>query len=210
MKKVILIGDSIREGYGKYVKDALKDEAVVLYPNENCRFAQYLYRTVFDWKKNGEWGDGADVIHWNAGLWDCLRLFGDDPMTPPETYAIMIKRIDRLLRMLYPDAKIVFATSTKVIEERYGENFKRYNKDIEEYNRIALEALKDTDTVINDLYSFTAELPLDCYSDMTHLNNEKGANAMTNKVLDVICSELGIEKKNYNVKNYCADKPIGL
>ena len=81
---------------------------------------------------------------------------------------------------------------------------------IEEYNRIAVEALKDTDTVINDLYSFTAALPESFYSDVTHLYTADGTNAMVNRVLDVICPELGIEKKNYDVKNYVAVKPIGL
>ena len=46
VKKIILIGDSIRIGYDKYVKDALKDKAEVFYPSENCRFAQYVLRTV--------------------------------------------------------------------------------------------------------------------------------------------------------------------
>ena len=210
MKKIVLIGDSIRMGYDKYVKDALKDEAEVFYPGENCRFAQYVLRAVSDWRKDGNWGDDADLVHWNAGLWDTLRLYGDEPLTPPEMYAEMIRRVDKRLRFLFPKAKFVFATSTRVLENRYGKDFKRYNKDIEEYNKIALDVLKDTDTVINDLYSFTAGLPEECFSDMTHLNTQKGANAMTNKVLDAICAELGIEKKNYDVKNYVANKPIGL
>ena len=210
MKKIILIGDSIRMGYDKYVKDALEDEAEVFYPPENCRFAQYVLRTVCDWQNDGKWGSDADLVHWNAGLWDTLRLYGDDPLTPPEMYGIMIKRIDKRLRLLFPNAKMVFATSTRVQEHRYGKNFKRYNKDIEEYNRIAVEALKDTDTVINDLYSFTAALPDEYYSDVTHLYTPEGTNAMTNKVLDVICAELGIKKKPYDSKDYHTDKPIGI
>ena len=209
MKKVVLIGDSIRMGYDKYVKDALKDEAEVLYPGENCRFAQYVYRSVGDWKNDGNWGDDVDVVHWNAGLWDTLRIYGDEPITPPEMYAEMIKRIDSLLRRLFPNAKFIFATSTRVIEERFGPYRKRYNKDVEEYNRIALEVLKDTGTVVNDLYAVTKELPIECYSDMTHLYTTDGANALSNKVLEAICAELGIEKINYDVKNFSADKPIG-
>ncbi len=40
MKKVLLIGDSIRMGYDKYVKDALNEVAEVYYPTENCRFSE--------------------------------------------------------------------------------------------------------------------------------------------------------------------------
>ena len=210
MKKIVLIGDSIRMGYDKYVKDALEGEAEVFYPNENCRFAQYVLRTVSDWRKDGNWGDDADLVHWNAGLWDTLRLYGDEPLTPPEMYAEMIRRVDKRLRLLFPKAKLVFATSTRVLEERYGKDFKRYNKDIEEYNKIALDVLKDTDTVINDLYSFTKSLPVECYSDVTHLYTPDGTNAMVNKVLDVICAETGIEKKPYDSKNYHKDTPVGI
>ncbi|MBQ7294129.1 MAG: SGNH/GDSL hydrolase family protein [Clostridia bacterium] len=210
MKKIILIGDSIRVGYDKYVKDALKDEAEVFYPPENCRFAQYVLRAVSDWRRDGKWGNNADLVHWNAGLWDTLRLYGDDPLTPPEMYGIMIKRIDKRLRLLFPNAKMVFATSTRVLEHRYGNDFKRYNRDIEEYNRIAVEALKDTDTVINDLYSLTANLPDEYYSDVTHLYTPEGTNAMTNKVLDVICEELGFEKINYDSNDYHKEAPVGI
>ena len=210
MKKIVLIGDSIRMGYDKYVKDALKDEAEVFYPGENCRFAQYVLRAVSDWRKDGNWGDDADLVHWNAGLWDTLRLYGDEPLTPPEMYAEMIRRVDKRLRFLFPKAKFVFATSTRVLENRYGKDFKRYNKDIEEYNKIALEVLKDTDTVINDLYSFTAALPESYYSDVTHLYTPDGTNAMVNKVLDVICAEIGLEKKPYDSKDYHKDTPVGI
>ena len=42
MKKIVLIGDSIRMGYDKYVKDALSGVAEVYYPEENCKFAEYV------------------------------------------------------------------------------------------------------------------------------------------------------------------------
>ena len=210
MKKIILIGDSIRMGYDKYVGDALKDKAEVFYPPENCRFAQYVLRSVSDWRNNGKWGNDADLVHWNAGLWDTLRLFGDEPLTPPEMYGEMIKRIDKRLRYLFPNAKMIFATSTRVQEHKYGKDFKRYNKDVEEYNRIAVEALKSTDTVINDLYSFTVNLPDSFYSDVTHLYTPEGTNAMTNKVLDIICAELGLEKVKYDSNDYHKDTPVGI
>jgi hypothetical protein len=53
MKKVVLIGDSIRMGYDKYIKDALNGTAEVFYPSENCRFAEYVLRYAHEWKKKG-------------------------------------------------------------------------------------------------------------------------------------------------------------
>ena len=114
MKKIVLIGDSIRMGYDKYVKDALSGIAEVFYPSENCRFAEYVLRNVHEWKNNGKWGDDVDLVHWNAGLWDVLELFGDEPLTSISYYGEAIARIDKRLRMLFPKAKLVFATSTNV------------------------------------------------------------------------------------------------
>ena len=42
MKQVFLIGDSIREGYCKKVKEAMIHHAEVIYPGENCRTSQYI------------------------------------------------------------------------------------------------------------------------------------------------------------------------
>ena len=36
MKKILIIGDSIRKGYSKYVKVAFQDVAEVYYPDDNC------------------------------------------------------------------------------------------------------------------------------------------------------------------------------
>ena len=210
MKKIVLIGDSIRAGYDKYVKQTLAGEAEVLYSKDSGRFAQYVLRAVSDWKKEEGWGDDIDLVHWNAGLWDVLRMFGDDRLTPPEMYSEMIRRVDKRLRYLFPNAKMVFATSTRVLEERYGKNFTRYNREIEEYNAIALAALRDTDTVINDLYALTKELPATFYSDMTHLYTPEGTEVMTNQVLSVICDTLGLEKKIYDAGEYFSDKPHGV
>ncbi len=48
MKKIILIGDSIRQGYDKYVKLAFENTAQVYYTNDNCRFTTYIIRHLID------------------------------------------------------------------------------------------------------------------------------------------------------------------
>ena len=42
MKKVILIGDSIKFGYAKYVQTAFSGVAEVDHPNDGSRFAEYI------------------------------------------------------------------------------------------------------------------------------------------------------------------------
>ena len=43
MKNIILIGDSIRRVYDGYVQNRLRSSANVYYPNDNCRFAHYIW-----------------------------------------------------------------------------------------------------------------------------------------------------------------------
>ena len=66
MKNVFLIGDSIRfgassnpeyktadsPGYGVYVEEMLRDKARIFAPDDNCRFAQYTLRYLYDWAKD--------------------------------------------------------------------------------------------------------------------------------------------------------------
>jgi hypothetical protein len=205
MKKIVLLGDSIRMGYDKYVKESLETAAEVFYPEENCRFAEYILRYAHQWKKNGKWGDDVDLVHWNAGLWDVLELFGDAPLTSLEYYGEVIARIYKRLRMLFPKAKIVFATSTAVIEGKAKE-FIRHNAIIEQYNERAKEVLANTDTVINDLYKLTSKLPESYHSDATHYYTPEATELIGGRVLAHICRELGIEKTEVNIESFEPEK----
>ena len=202
MKKIILIGDSIRMGYDKYVKEAFSETAEVYYPADNCRFATYIIRFVHEWKKKGEWPEDTDLVHWNAGLWDVPEIMGDEPVTPIEHYAVQIARIDRRLRELFPKAKIVFATSTAVEEEKFGPVFKRRNATIEAFNAAAIKALEGTDTVIDDLYAVTASAPEGCHSDMTHYSTPAGIEHVGGAVIGLISRELGIEPKAVDMDTF--------
>ena len=195
MKKIILLGDSTRQGYDNYVKEQLEGTAEVLFPGENCQFALYLFRHIHDWKNAGNWGENADLVHWNAGLWDALHLLGQEPLNNLEDYAKTIRRIDGRIRMLFPNAKVVFATNTLGIDERYGTDFFRRNAEIEEYNRYALTALEGTDTVIDDLCEVSREMPQECYIDAVHMYEPEGRRRMGDAVLNCICPLIGIEKQ---------------
>ena len=101
---------------------------------------------------------------------------------------------------------MVFATSTAVIEKKYGPTFKRKNATIETFNKAAIEVLSDTDTVIDDLYSVTRDIPAECCSDMTHFNTPEGAAHVGGKVLSVICSELGINASEVKIEGFELEK----
>ena len=92
MKNVLLIGDSIRIGYDKAIKRTLEGKANVYFPEDNCRFASYVLRYIEEYKWIVPEGK-VDVLHWNTGLWDCLRLYEEEPHTPLDFYAYYMERI---------------------------------------------------------------------------------------------------------------------
>ncbi len=206
MKKVVLIGDSVRMGYDKYVKDALAGSAEVFYPSENCKFAEYILRYAHEWKQAGEWGDDVDLVHWNVGLWDALELFGDEPLTSLSYYKEAVARIDKRLRMLFPNAKFVFATSTSVNEAMSKPEFTRHNKTIEKYNAEAVKALSNTDTIINDLYSLTTTFPNSYRSDWVHFYTPKATELIGGRVLSIISKLLNISPTQINIDDFIPEK----
>ena len=199
----MLIGDSIRMGYDKYVKMAFEDVADVLYPNENCRFASYVLRYLNMWKNSMELDD-VDVVHWNAGLWDTLRMIDGKVHTPIDAYREYIDRICDCMPHYFPDAKFIFATSTPVQEHLFGE-LKRYNKDVEAYNQVAIETVSKHGHSINDLYSVVKDMPVEYYSDLTHLYTKKGTELLTRKVTRAIEKVLPVKAKELDYDKLFAD-----
>lgn len=209
MKNVLLLGDSIRIGYDKSVKSSLKNKANVVFPSENCRFASYLLRYLHEYKNTLLPNEDVDVLHWNAGLWDCLRLFGEEPHSTKEIYAYYIERLCVRIKKLFPNAKVIFATSTRVQSEKMNGIFKRYNEDIEDYNNVAVEIVKKYGFEVNDLYAISKTLPEDAHSDSVHYYTSQGTRAFTTEVLHYLCRALEIDDVPY-VEDLYINKPIGF
>ena len=209
MKTLLLLGDSIRRGYDKSVRRSLEGRANVIFPEENCRFASYFLRCFHEYF-GGFKGEDIDVIHWNAGLWDCLRLFEEDPHTPIEHYAYYIDCICKRIKKLCPNAKVIFATSTSVVTERMKKDFKRYNEDIERYNEVAVKIVEGYGFTVNDLYSLSKTLPIEAHSDAVHYYTREGTEAFTNRVLSYVLPALGIEEEIKYSEDMYTDKPGGI
>ena len=113
MKKVVLLGDSIRLiGYGKRVPALLGEEYEVWQPEDNCRWADYTYRMLSDKAAEIE---GADLVHWNNGHWDICDLFGDGSFTSVENSVQAMTRVAK--RLLQISKKVVFSTTAAVRPE---------------------------------------------------------------------------------------------
>lgn len=177
--KITLLGDSIRMiGYGQHVQNLLGKDFQVYQPNENCRFAKYTLRGLFDWQKDMS---GSRIVHWNNGLWDICNLFGDGLFTSESEYKDNMLRIADLLTNNYD--RVIFATTTPVNEQN------KYNKnsDIERYNAIIVPLLKEKGIVINDLYSLVAS-DIDKYirkDDKIHLT-DAGIKVCSEQVAKII------------------------
>lgn len=181
MKKIVLLGDSIRQiGYGAPVSERLSGEYEVWQPNDNCRFAKYTLRGLWDWQDGIR---GADIIHWNNGLWDVSDLFGDGEFTPIDEYVAIMLRLARLLKQRA--STVIFATTTPVRPE----NPHNKNETIAAYNKALVPKLMEMGVVINDLY---APLSKDLYKyisdDLIHLS-EDGISLAANMVEAVIRKE---------------------
>lgn len=191
MKKVLLLGDSIRQGYEKYVSMAFEDTAQVFSPKDCGRFAAYTLRYIGIWKAQLKCGE-VDLIHWNAGLWDCLRMGDGLPHTELPVYQNYLHRVCLAIERLFPNAQQVFATSTAVQEHLFTGALKRFNGDIEAYNAAAIRVVTAHGAKINDLYAATKDAPAEVYSDPTHFNTKEGTRLVAEPVISCIANTLGI------------------
>lgn len=189
MKNILLLGDSIRQNYQEYVRNELQDVANVYYPNDNGRFCYFTLRYLHEWiralSKNGE--IEFDIIHFNCGLWDILRLSNEDrTFTSEEEYEELLVRIVNRIRFLCPNAKIIFALSTEIIEPGFEQGTiigERRNEDIRKYNEIAKKVCEQIDVKVNDLWSISKELPQEAHSDMVHYETDMGIKALGTQVV---------------------------
>ena len=186
MKKVVLLGDSIRMGYGSQVAQMLGEEFEVWQPEDNCRYAQYTYQYLSVDESNG-WAantKNADIIHWNNGLWDLYHWFEDGPMTPKEFYVDTMVRIAKIL--LQRSKIVIFATITPVRQTHPT----ILNTEIVDYNQALIPELKKLGVVINDLHTLiAADIPRYILaSDHIHLT-EDGVHLCSTQVANVICKQ---------------------
>ena len=178
MKRVLLLGDSIRMGYDEYVKELLTGEFEVVYDDaDNGRFAAYtLWQANQFFRHCGRF----DVVHWNNGYWD---MNVEAPMVeaihPVPEYVHFLGRI--LAEIRRNGAVPVFATSTPILSEEAAQSVMKEgiprtfykNEWVVEYNKAAVDFMEREGVAVNDLYSLCLESPTyyKC-PDLLHLTQE--------------------------------------
>ena len=177
MKKIILLGDSIRLSYQNRVTELLGSDYTVWGPDDNCRFASYTLRMLYDYREQLK---GADLIHFNCGLWDMCDLFGDGPFTPIEVYAEQMARVAKVLKTYAP--VVVFATTTPPSPKMWGHDMDR----VRAYNAAAMAALEPLGILFDDLFTPVAEdIDRMISEDLLHAS-PYGVEILANRVADCV------------------------
>jgi len=149
-KQVLLLGDSIRQGYQPEVVKALAADYNVRGPEDNCRFAKYTLNELD--RIFTAYGQTPDLIHWNNGLWDSAIVCAEDGMfTPPDEYKHYIKLILRELRKRC--SLIIFASTTPVKPGSLNQKLEY----IQVLNARILPLMKAENVPVNDLYSVVTD-----------------------------------------------------
>lgn len=206
--KVLLLGDSISKGYREMVSGKLAGKADVYYTDEIATYSTHILRYIHDIAEKLSIGSNLDVVYFNVGLWDVLRIDGDEPLVSQEEYKRNLQRIVKRMKTLFPNAQIIFATITPVLEELAGYEFLRLNEDIDIYNRIACGIMRQNDVLIHDLHQIACENLGGDYIDFTHFS-EDGYRILADQAAAYILCHLPVDaEKAYDQTAVAADEKI--
>ena len=164
---MLLLGDSRRMGYEPFVRTMLEGKAEVYGPQENGRWAGYTLNSLRFWLNDFP---VPDVVHWNCGLWD----LGDDyglgrPFSLPEEYESAVERTVLVLRKLFPNAKIIFATTMPTTNPDTA--------GIRAYNDIIRKVAEKENIPVDDLFA-TMHNKMITYDRGDHLHLNEEGNTM--------------------------------
>jgi len=179
--RVLLIGDSILNGYLKSVISQLEGKAYVDAWVNPYNQSEHVNKLLAEVLAHGPY----DVVHFNMGLhgWQKGRI--KDGTFEPLTRAYV-----QVIREKLPKAEIIWASSTPVtVKGKPGELFPEINDIIVEHNRLAANVMKDMDVPVNDFYALLASKLELARGDQFHWRPEAYtllADQVTNSILKAL------------------------
>jgi len=199
LPRVLLIGDSISIDYTPDTRDMLKGKANIHRPACNCMYSSYVAANIKSWLGNGKW----DVVHFNAGIWDChfvdengniMLEVADDYYNADKIRTSQVQYKENLNiiidAILVAGAKPVFATTTTI--PRWNDKQRAY---LNSLNEIAKELMSYKQVQIDDLYSYSLPYLKEWQlQDQVHFN-PLGKKKLAEKVSAEILKALGSEAK---------------
>ncbi len=168
---IFLIGDSIRLGYCNTVKEKLSDAAEVFHFSDNCKSTQYAIFSMNNWASMFDDPYMVDIVHFNCGHWDAAHFHGAElSLTSLDEYARNMDVLIKLLKKFFPNATLVFATSTPMNPDTvtFVEPNPRSDEELDVYNCAAVEIAQKHGVLISDLNAYTRDWGTEAYSDACH------------------------------------------
>ena len=172
LPRVLLIGDSISDGYTIPVRHILKGKVNVHRAPENCGPSEYGLKKLDLWLGDGNW----DLITFNFGI--------HDRFTPDKDYRTRLDQITKRLRAT--GAKLVWMNTTPI-----PEGAKIYvESGIDRINKVATSYMTEKDIPILDLNKAITplldkyQIPNDCHYKV------EGYEFMGDLVAKIILEEL--------------------
>jgi hypothetical protein len=162
LPRVLLIGDSILNGYRGHVASRLKGEAIVdvwLTPHfQSDEFNKLLGETLEH--------ESYDVVHFNLGLhgWQKGRI-------RPGTYKPLTRAMVEVIKAKQPNARLIWASSTPVTVRGEPEQLDpEVNPVIVEHNLLAAEVMGEMHVPVNDYYGLLVDRLKLARGDQYHWN----------------------------------------
>lgn len=183
--RVLLIGDSILNGYLKTVVAALDGRAYVDAWVNPYHQSEHLNKLLAEVLEHGPY----DVVHFNMGLhgWPKGRI-------KPGTFEPLTKAYVEILKEKLPNAKLIWASSTPVtVKGKPSELEPDINPIIIEHNRMAAKVMAEMNVPMNDFYSLLVTKLELARGDRFHWRRE-AYQILAEQVTDSVLRELGAAK----------------
>ena len=195
---IFLIGDSIRRGYCQTVKTELAEEANVFFVDDNCRSSQYVIFCMKRWAALFDRPEKVDVVQFNCGHWDVAHWHGYKTcLTSESEYAKNIQMIIDILPQFFPNAKLIFATTTPMNPDggSVGGPNPRSNDTIDRYNAIATAIAEENGVTVSDLNRYMRDWGAENFTDYCHLTRDAFAT-LGREVARRLRAVIGSDKEN--------------
>ncbi len=181
LPNVLLIGNSVMNGYKNTVIPGLKGETNVDYwltpKHLNSEFLFEDLATIVEYRK-------YDVIHFNIGLhgWPIGRIAEKD-------YVPLLEKYVKTIRENAKNSRLVWASITPVTETGKFEFNSEINPTITKRNKLAKKVMQKFNIPVNDLYGLVADKLELAKGDRFHWKTE-GYKLMGNQTKNSILNEL--------------------
>lgn len=197
--KILIVGDSISLGYTPFVKETLKDRAVVSHNRGNAQHSGYGLENIEEWIQKDEY----DIIQINWGLWDLCYRHKDskvqgnrDKVNGSVTYTLeeYEHNLEEIVKKIQSrtDAQIIFVTTSYVPKKEEG----RYTKDTQKYNKVAKRVMLKYGVKVNDIYKESKSIHKDFGQGVNNVHYKKeGSKELSKLISTSLSKELELIKR---------------